>query len=671
MGIPLEGPAVRFKHHRDLKALPREEIERLCFLNMIANPAERFFFKDRDSAFLLVSTGWLSDVTGGRAVDEVIGLTDAAIHTEGQARVSNAQEQQVMDTGEPFFCEALPGWIPEHPDTWVSTVKMPLRDEDGDIIGTWGITRDVTAQMEAEQTLHARERQYRSLFERNPQPILAYARDTLQIVLASNAAVAAYGYSIEEFLSMTINDLAPAEDGVVGEDQPTSGFAGTRERRHQYKDGTIIDVEITSDDVTLDDHDCRIVICLNVTERKRAAAELAAAHDAAVQASNMKSAWLANISHEIRTPMNGVLGVAELLLDTDLDPEQRALAEQVTRSGELMLELINDILDISKIEAGQLDIELTDFALRETIEQACALAVPRANANPFEFVVQIDDGVPQHALGDGHRLRQVILNLVSNAVKFTSSGAVTVHASTPSRQGEAIVRIEVSDTGIGIEASRLTQMFEPFTQADVSTTREYGGTGLGLAIAGELVELMGGTIGADSTPGVGSTFWIELSLPASATSNGRAAHPADASSAAASPWSSAPRVLVAEDSPVNQMVAVRTLERCGCRADVANNGRQALEMLSACHYDAVLMDCQMPDMDGYAATAELRRRENGERHTPVIAMTALAMTGAVENCLAAGMDDYLGKPIRRAQLIQALQRWIPPEREIDLGEEPS
>jgi PAS domain S-box-containing protein len=489
--------------------------------------------------------------------------------------------------------------------------------------------------------------------------MMAFTRDGWRIVAVSNSAINAYGYSREEFLAMSVNDLLPPEDERLGP-SPSIGVLSGLQSRHRYKDGTVIDVEITSDDLVLDGLECRIALCLNVTERNRTTAELAVARDEAVEASNMKSAFLANISHEIRTPMSGVLGMAELLLDSELDEDQRDLVTQVSRSGELMVALINDILDLSKIEAGQLKVELADFALRETIEQACAVAGASLHGKDVAFALQIADGVPGRARGDGQRLRQVLLNLVSNAVKFTSAGRVTVAAGvTPGSDGGVLLRVEVADTGIGIESSRLDEVFEPFTQADASTTRNYGGTGLGLAIARELVELMGGVIGAESKLGVGSRFWIELPLGSAMGGDGdRRGVVTPAGLADNGGWVSAPLVLVAEDNAVNQIVAARTLERCGCRVDVVADGREALAALEQRRYDAVLMDCQMPVLDGYEATSDLREREGDGHHTPVIAMTANAMNGAVEKCLAAGMDDYISKPMRRADLVEVLHRWI-------------
>ena len=532
-----------------------------------------------------------------------------------------------------------------------------------------GLRRQVALNAEQAARLSVSERDHRVLFESNPQPMVAYDRDTFEIIAVSNAAVVNYGYSREEFLAMQINDLHPKEDVpelmkhlASRRYRQRSGFTSAWPTRHQFKDGTIIDVEVASDDVMLHGRPCRIALCQDVTERNRATAELAVARDTAIEASNMKSAFLANVSHEIRTPMNGVLGMSELLLDTPLDDEQRSYAEAVAGSGEHMLAIINDILDISKIETGQLELDVTDFGLHDTLRQACVLGGINAQAKGVRFDLEIDDDVPRVVRGDGGRLRQIVMNLVANAVKFTNEGSVVVRVKALGRGEDSVrLRLEVEDDGIGIDPSRLDDMFEPFTQADVSTTRKYGGTGLGLAIARELTELMGGKIGATSELGRGSTFWIEVELELAAEGAG------ESSAAAAAPVrehslelsEKAPLVLVVDDTPVNQIVAVRALQRCGCRSEVVGDGHEALNALTMKRYDAVLMDCQMPELDGYAATTELRRREAGGRRTPVIAVTAAAMKGDFERCIAHGMDDYVSKPLRHAVLEEVLHRWIP------------
>jgi PAS domain S-box-containing protein len=515
----------------------------------------------------------------------------------------------------------------------------------------------------ARERLGASEERYRRLIEQIPQPMLAHDRETLRIVAVSNALVAGYGYSRPELLAMTIADLQPPEDVERLHGHLAASASGTRPGpdaqgwRHRRKDGTIIDVEVASENLDLDGRACRIVLFTDVTERNQAIAGLAVARDQAIKASNLKSAFLANMSHEIRTPMNGIIGLHELLLDSSLDEEQRFLAEQATQSGQQLLAIINDILDVSKIEAGRLALDPTDFELHALVDQACAVAGLQAGKLGLRLDLQIDPDVPRRVHGDAGRFRQILSNLLSNAAKFTTEGEVTVRVSAPT---ESAIRVEVVDTGIGIDAAVLADMFEPFTQADSSTTRVFGGTGLGLTIARQLVMLMDGTIGARSEPGRGSTFWFELPLNATSPSGSPATATAPPSEPAATDRQDGePIVLVVEDNHVNQIVAVRNLQRCGFRADVAGDGREALAALEQTHYDAVLMDCQMPIMNGYDATIEIRRREHSNgRHTPIIAMTASAMTGDRELCLQAGMDDYVTKPILAPQLAEVLARWI-------------
>ena len=530
--------------------------------------------------------------------------------------------------------------------------------------------RELSEELRASEVLH------RVLFQRNPQPMLAFDRQTLETVAVNDALVAVYGYSREELMAMTVKDLRPPEDvellvevlAIDAEQARTEHVESSAGRpwRHQDKDGTVVEVVVTTSDATVAGRECRIALFQNVTERNRVAAELVAARDEAVEASNLKSAFLDNMNHELRTPMNGVIVLNELLQASQLDETQRSYAEQVGSCAEHMMVIIDDMLDISKIETGQLELDISEFRLREVVEDVYALVAAEANAKGLAHELNFGEDVPPLMRGDAGRFRQILLNLVFNAVKFTTVGSVSVSVSaSTTADGARLVRLEVADTGIGIESASLDRMFEPFTQADVSNTRCYGGNGLGLAIAHELVVLMGGTIGAMSEPARGSTFWFELDADSRLRNSTQAWRKALSADTGMPLDPSAPLVLVAEDTPVNQVVAVRLLERCGCRAHVAGNGLEVLHALSAQRYDAILMDCEMPELDGYATTRELRRREQGSYRTPVIAMTAHAMPADREKCLEAGMDDYLTKPMRHQMLASILQRWVPSGRAPD------
>jgi signal transduction histidine kinase/CheY-like chemotaxis protein len=439
------------------------------------------------------------------------------------------------------------------------------------------------------------------------------------------------------------------------------------------KNGTMVDVSATLSPI--EDAAGRIVgiatICRDVTDRKQAEAallereeQLAAARDQALEASRLKSQFLANMSHEIRTPMNGVLGMAQLLLTGHLEPAQRRRAMRLHESGQSLLTIINDILDVSKMEAGKLELEETDFNLVSAVESVVSLCSSSANDKGLTLTVDVAPGTPAWVRGDALRLRQILVNIVGNAVKFTERGGVDIGI----RQAPGgNVRFTVRDTGIGLDPSAKAYLLEPFSQADASTTRRFGGTGLGLAICRQLVELMGGVLDFTSEVGAGTTFWFELALPA-APDRDPAAVPAgwrSTDSRATVPAGAGPgpidaaTILLVDDVEINREVGKGLVERLGYQVDTVGSGAEAVDAVQRGAYTAVLMDCLMPVMDGYQATAVIRRLDGPVRCIPVIAVTAAAMSDDRDRCLAAGMTDYVSKPLELGRLAAVLARCLP------------
>jgi PAS domain S-box-containing protein len=623
---------------------------------VIQHASEGIIVYDTELRYL-VWNRFMERLTGYQA-DEVLGRVslDVFPHLREQGvdqYLERALAGETVTTPDFLFRSPKTGQA-----AWIVGAYQPHRDASGRIVGVLAVVRDVTESRRTELVLRENEEKYRTLFHGSSDGMYLMKETFLDCneqacVLWGCTREEIVGHGPWEFSPPLQPDGRPTEEAARG--YISAAMAGAPQRfpwRHRRKDGVLLDTEVSLNAVVVGGTTLVLACVRDVTEQRRAEVELRRAKEAAEAASLAKGQFLANMSHEIRTPMNGVVGMASLLLDTPLSEDQRDCAETIRTSAEALLTVINDILDLSKVEAGRIDLETVDLDLRTLMEETADILGPQARRKGLALGCHVPPEMPR-LLGDPARIRQVLLNLVGNAVKFTDTGEVVLEAVLLGGDDRGVtVRIQVRDTGVGIPAAKQAAIFEPFTQADSSTTRRFGGTGLGLTVSRRLVALMGGSLRVESEPGRGSRFWFELTL-------GRQV-PAFAESAPAETGASIAGacVLLAEDNVVNRKVARRMLTKLGCRTDAVANGREAVQAATSTRYDAVLMDCQMPEMDGYEATLAIRRLETSAgRRTPIIAMTAHAMEGDRAKCLASGMDDYLSKPVRLPELLAVLRHW--------------
>ncbi len=641
--------------------------------------------------------------------------------------------ERSISTGEPWDIE-LPLITAKGREIWVRTVSKP-QFENGRCRRLVGCLQEVTERRRQEDTIRRSEARHRALLAAVPDYIVQVDKNG-NVIDFHNSEIGhsdfplrhAVGHPLRHFLSGPLWERFSRAfehiglDGhveVIDYELPLSGrnyVFEARLSRTQLGDFLVLIRDITTQ------RESEIQIQNYVENLESTRLELDFARRRAEEANRSKSQFLAVMSHEIRTPMNAIIGMSRLLLDTPMSQDQREMSGTVMRSGEALLEIINDILDFSKIEAGRVDLENIDFDLEQTLEDVIELMHPKAREKGIELAFWFDPLAPRTVTGDPGRLRQMALNFVSNAIKFTSHGYVLLRVESVAKDR---IRVEVEDTGIGIASDKVCRLFERFSQADSSTTRKYGGTGLGLAIVRELAELMKGAVGVRSLPGQGSTFWFEIELSGAAPSfippveipqirlegdtsalralsrihadfarryppnTSRILHvdPTQLPSLLSgrfftsligglpgSPQPSAEtkpplpdfsgyRVLLVEDNLINQKVGLRLLEKLKCTVDLAANGFEAVQMTGQLPYDIVFMDCQMPEMDGFQAARQIRSLGGALKRVPIVALTAAATSEDRERCLQSGMNDYLTKPVGVDSLALALERWAAPLRQ--------
>jgi PAS domain S-box-containing protein len=562
---------------------------------------------------------------------------------------------QIERKGRAIYAEAYVPMLFKGRGAYIWSAAASLYDEDGKLVGSIESIRDITNRKRIEKALKASEERYRLFFKTSKDCVFITSK-TGRLVDFNDAAMELFGYSDrEEFANMNANNFYKNEEDrskhllFINE----HGFSKDYPVDLRKKDGSIINALVTS---VLVCDDSGKILCYqgtirDITELKRSEIELQKAKNIAEMATKAKSEFLAHMSHEIRTPMNAIIGVADLLRTEGLTVEQAEYVEIIRNSGEMLLATINAVLDLTKIEEGKIELANIPFNLRNCIENSLKIVAKRASEKGLDLSCFIDDGIPEMFMGDPTRLRQILINLLNNAIKFTDKGKVTVSVS--GQQVDHKIHFQITDTGIGISTDKLDQLFTPFGQVDMTVSRNQDGSGLGLIISKRLAELMGGKIWVESIVGRGSTFHFTIMAKATTEnlreSNGLISHFDMHHNESACQQL---RILLAEDDAINQKVLLRMLNKLGYSADVDANGLEVMQALESHSYDVVLMDIQMPILNGIDATQIIRKRwPDGPK---IIAITACAFERDRERCIQAGMDDYICKPIKLNDLRSAL-----------------
>ena len=663
---------------RDISARKRAEEALLKseqkFRLIVENIRDIYFRCDLEGTLVMVSRSALSKL-GYDSFDEIIGRPVLSLYMDPSQREQYLRTLRVQGYVDDFWIR-----IKKKDGTPVdgSVSSSFCYDEHGNPVGMEGIIRDITERMRMEEKLRRSEERYRLMAD-NIRDLIWTMDLRMNLVYVSPSMETMYGYTPEETKGFRFEKLLTPDSvqkvlalyGVIKSLMAKGilsgkGFSETLVLEHVRKDGTTFWGE-TQVSITVDG-DGRIVglqaVTRDITERKRAEA-LAKDKKAAEIANRAKSEFLARMSHEIRTPLNGIIGMTELCLERDPDETLQGLLQTIYGEARSLSGLVNDILDLAKIEAGKMVLEKAPFDLAELVRNVAEGFAPRAAQKRLHFETYVAPDIPAKLVGDPVRLRQVLVNLIGNAFKFTSEGGVSLSGELVRDAGGTVaVQFSVSDTGIGIPPDRQQRIFEAFEQADGSTTRQYGGTGLGIAIAKEIVGMMGGEIGVVSEPGEGSTFWFTAELQKGAEREAASGQEGGDRSASPVAGTRATRqgrqILLVDDYAVNLEVARRHLEAGGHAVALARNGREAIDAFRSGGYEIIFMDIQMPVMDGIEATRSIRALENGRgtaARIPIVALTAHAVREYIDACLQAGMDDYLIKPVFRQDLLDKVSRW--------------